>query len=61
MLNFVGATGGESRRPVVRLLVKVAWYVNGERVCVWVKERERERGNVVYLKKDDYCRELSRF
>ena len=42
MLNFVGATGGESRRPVVRLLVKVAWYVNGERVCVWVKERERE-------------------
>ena len=59
MLNFVGATGGESRRPVVRLLVKVAWYVNGERVCVWVKERER--GNVVYLKKDDYCRELSRF
>ena len=59
MLNFVGATGGESRRPVVRLLVKVAWYVNGERVCVWVIERER--GNVVYLKKDDYCRELSRF
>ena len=40
MLNFVGATGGESRRPVVRLLVKVAWYVNGERVCVWVIERE---------------------